>query len=177
MNEDLHSTGRSQFTRSVARECRHAVLLTSNQAIRTEMVAWLRWSLRVAHAHGNRPFAQLWPGNEVRGIAGENLIDCVVCVSHLSFRFSSALECRSAITVVFLTFPIEAGLVLHSSLMIFHGQVSSGSAGYLPFFRLTGRTSASPTARSYALSTSSLRKIFVFMLVPKSLWTLPSPVL
>ena len=102
---------------------------------------------------------------------------CVVCVSHLSFRFSSALECRSAITVVFLAVPIKAGLVLHSSLMVFHGQVSSGSAGYLPFVRLTDRTSASPTARSYALSMSSLRKIFAFMLVPKSLWTLPSPVL
>ena len=109
--------------------------------------------------------------------ASQARIGCVVCVSHLSFRFSSALECRSAITVVFLAFPIEAGLVLHSSLMVFHGQVSSGSAGYLPFVRLTERSSASPTARSYALSTSSLQKTFAFMLVPKSLWTLPSPVL
>ena len=109
--------------------------------------------------------------------ASQARIGCVVCVSHLSFRFSSALECRSAIPVVFLAVPIEAGLVLHSSLMVFHGQVSSGSAGYLPFVRLTGCTSTSPTARSYALSTSSLRIIFAFMLVPKSLWTLPSPVL
>ena len=70
-------------------------------------------------------------------------IGCVVCVSHLSFRFSSDLECRSAVTVMFVAFPIEAGLVLHSYLMVFHGQVSSGSAGYLPFVRLTGRTSAS----------------------------------
>ena len=74
------------------------------------------------HYWWNRPFAQLWLGNEVRGIAGENRLRCV-CVSHLSFRFSSALECRSAITVVFLAVPIEAGLVLHSSLMVFHGQV------------------------------------------------------
>ena len=106
--------------------------------------------------------------------ASQARFGCVVCVSHWSFRFSSALECRSAITVVFLSFSIEAGLVLHSSLMVFHGQVSSGS---LPFVGLTGRTSASPTTRSYALSTSSLQKIFAFMLVLKSLWTLPSPVL
>ena len=92
----------------------------------------------------NRPFAQLWPGNEVRGIVGE--IGCDVCVSHLSFRFSSALKCRSAITVVFLAVLIEAGLVLYSSLIVFRGQMSSGSAGYLPFVRLTDRTSASPTA-------------------------------
>ena len=97
------------------------------------------------------------------------------CVSHLSFRFSSALECRSAITGVFLAVSIEAGL--HSSLIVFHGQVSSGSAGYLPFARLADRTFASPTTRSYALSTSSLRKNFALMLVPKSLWTLPSPLL
>ena len=99
------------------------------------------------------------------------------CVSHLSFRFSSALECRSAITGVFLAVSIEAGL--HSSLIVFHGHVSSGSAGYLPFARLTDRTFASPTTRSYALSTSSLRKNFALdlMLVPKSLWTLPSPLL
>ena len=109
--------------------------------------------------------------------ASQARFGCVVCVSHWSFRFSSALECRSAITVVFLAFSIEAGLVLHSSVMVFNGQVSSGSAGYLPFVRLTGRTSASPTTRSYALSTSSLQQIFTFMLVPKSLWTLPSPVL
>ena len=109
--------------------------------------------------------------------ASQARFGCVVCVSHWSFRFSSALECRWAITVVFLAFSIEAGLVLHSSLMVFHGQVSSGSAGYLPFVRLTGRTSASPTTRSYALRRYSLQQIFAFMLVPKSLWTLPSPVL
>ena len=109
--------------------------------------------------------------------ASQARFGCVVCVSHWSFRFSAALECRSAITVVFLAFSIEAGLVLHSFLMVFNGQVSSGSAGYLPFVRLTGRTSASPTTRSYALSMSSLQQIFAFMLVPKSLWTLPSPVI
>ena len=86
-------------------------------------------------------------------------IGCDVCVYLLSFCFSSALDCRSAITMVLLAVPIEAWLVLHSSLIVFHGKVSSGSAGYLPFVRLTDRTFASPTARSCALSTSSLRKI------------------
>ena len=41
--------------------------------------------------------------------ASQARFGCVVCVSHWSFRFSSALECRSAITVVFLAFSIEAG--------------------------------------------------------------------
>ena len=80
--------------------------------------------------------------------------------------------------MVFLAVLIEAGLVLYSSLIVFRGQMSSGSAGYLPFVRLTDRTSASPTARSYALSTAPVlpEKKFAFMLVPKSLWTLPLPV-
>ena len=128
-----------------------------------------RFTQKIDHLHNYGPGTRFG--------ASQARFGCVVCVSHWSFRFSSALECRSAITVVFLAFSIEAGLVLHSSLMVFHGQVSSGSAGYLPFVRLTGRTSASPTTRSYALSTSSLQQIFAFMLVPKSLWTLPSPVL
>ena len=55
-------------------------------------------------------------------------IGCDVCVSHLSFRFSSTLECRSVISVVFLAVPIEAWLVLPSYLIVFNGQVSSGSA-------------------------------------------------
>ena len=130
---------------------------------------WTTITLSIDHLHNYGP--------ETRFGASQARIGRVVCVSHLSFRFSSALEGRSAITVVFLAFPIEARLVLHCFLMVFHGQVSSGSAGCLPFVRLTGRTSASPTARSFAMSTSSLRKNFAFMLVPKSLWTLPSPVL
>ena len=35
----------------------------------------------------NRPFAQLWPGNEVRGIAGEIRLRCVCFSSELSFFF------------------------------------------------------------------------------------------
>ena len=67
-----------------------------------------------------------------RGSGHRRRDSAALCVFLIrSFRFSSALECRSAITVVFLAFSIEAGLVLHSSLMVFHGQVSSGSAGYL----------------------------------------------
>ena len=99
-------------------------------------------------------------------------IGCDVCVSHSSFRFSSALECRSAIIVVFLAVLIEAGLVLYSSLIVFRGQVSSGSAGYLPFVKLTDRTSASPTAHGL-MHRVLPKKNFAFMLVPKSLWTLP----
>ena len=34
-----------------------------------------------------RPFAQLWPGNEVRGIAGENRLRCVCFSIELSFFF------------------------------------------------------------------------------------------
>ena len=36
---------------------------------------------------GNRPFAQLWPGNEVRGIVGENRLRCVCFSFELSFFF------------------------------------------------------------------------------------------
>ena len=85
-------------------------------------------------------------GPGTRFEASSARIGCDVCVSHSSFRFSSALECRSAITVVFLAVLIVAGLVLYSSLIVFRGQVSSGSAGYLPLVRLTDRASASPTA-------------------------------
>ena len=45
---------------------------------------------RSAHAramHPNRPFAQLWPGNEVRGIAGEIRLRCVCFSLELSFFF------------------------------------------------------------------------------------------
>ena len=46
-------------------------------------------------------------------------------VSHFSFRFSSALEMSfSDHRVAFLAVPIEAGLALHYSLKVFHGQVS-----------------------------------------------------
>ena len=35
----------------------------------------------------NRPFAQLWPGNEVRGIVGESRLRCVCFSFELSFFF------------------------------------------------------------------------------------------
>ena len=35
----------------------------------------------------NRPFAQLWPGNEVRGIAGWNRLQCIRFSFELSFIF------------------------------------------------------------------------------------------
>ena len=97
-------------------------------------------------------------GSVTRFGASSARIDSDVCVSHSSFRFSSAFECRLAITMVFIAVLIEAGLVLYCSLIVFRGQVSSGSSGYLPFVRLTDGTSASPTARSDASSTSSQRK-------------------
>ena len=75
------------------------------------------WSLSTCGK--NRPLILHTYGPGTRFGASQARIGCVVCVSHLSFRFSSALECRSAITVVFLAFPIEAELVLHSSFMIF----------------------------------------------------------
>ena len=111
-------------------------------------------SLAIDHFHNYGPGTRFG--------ASPARISCDVCVSHLSFRFSSALEYRSVFTVVFLAVPIEAGLVLHSSLMVCHGQVSSGSAGYLPFVRLTDRTSASPTTRSYAIEQVLPEKNFRF---------------
>ena len=130
---------------------------------------------RALKTGSNRPFAQLWPGNEVRGIAGENRLHCVCFSFELSFFFCFWMSFSDHCCFPRFSNQGRASPSLFSHG--FHGQVSSGSAGYLPFVRLTGRTSASRTARSYALSTSSLRKIFAFMLVPKSMWTLPSPVL
>ena len=49
----------------------------------------------------NRPFSQLWPGNEVRGIAGENRLRCACFSFELSFffcfgmSFSDSLLCSS----------------------------------------------------------------------------------
>ena len=40
-----------------------------------------------AHSRLHRPFAQLWPGNEVRGIAGEIRLRCVCFSLELSFFF------------------------------------------------------------------------------------------
>ena len=61
--------------------------------------AWTCWGSGVKFSHGstsswwrsydrtNRPFAQLWPGNEVRGIAGEIRLRCVRFSLELSFFF------------------------------------------------------------------------------------------
>ena len=40
----------------------------------------------------NRPVAQLWPGNEVRGITGENWLRCVCFSFELSFFFCFAMS-------------------------------------------------------------------------------------
>ena len=54
------------------------------------------WKSRLSNKHflmfwsmilHNRPFAQLWPGNEVRGIAGQNRLRCVCFSFELSFFF------------------------------------------------------------------------------------------
>ena len=102
--------------------------------VRENVCFWANFSVKINHLQ------KYGPGTRFGVVPAR--IDCDVCVSHLSFRFSSVLECRSASTVVFPAVPIEAGLVLHSSLIVFHGQVSSGSAGYLPSVRLTDQTSA-----------------------------------
>ena len=75
----------------------------------------------------NRPFAQLWPGNEVRGIAGQNRLRCVCLSFELSFFFYFGMSFSRSV-VVFIAVPIEAWPVLHSYLLVFNGQVSSGSA-------------------------------------------------
>ena len=41
----------------------------------------------VFHTRSNRPFAQLWPGDEVRGIAGEIRLRCVCFSLEHSFFF------------------------------------------------------------------------------------------
>ena len=107
--------------RHVVERPRPYTVLASNSVERT-----VTHRHRQLHMYTSRPHDHLHNyGPGTRFGASQARFGCVVCVSHSSFRFSSALECRSAITVVFLAFSIEAGLVLHSSLMVFHGQVSS----------------------------------------------------
>ena len=74
----------------------------------------------------NRPFAQLWPGNEVRGIAGENRLRCVCFSFELSFFFYFGMPFSDQCCVPRCS--SKAWLVLHSYLIVFNGQVSSGSA-------------------------------------------------
>ena len=45
-------------------------------------------------------------------------ISCDVCLSRLSFRFSSVSEVPFSYHIVFLAIPIETGLVLHYSLIV-----------------------------------------------------------
>ena len=124
----------------------------------------------------NRPFAQLWPGNEVRGIAGENRPRCVCFSFELSFFFCFGMSfsdhwCvpgrsnrgRASPSLFSHSFPRSSELRKRWLLAIRQADWSN--------FRVPNNTVV------LALSTSSLRKIFALMLVPKSLWTLPSPVL
>ena len=91
-------------------------------------------------AHWNRPFAQLWPGNKVRGIVGENRLRCVC--------FSLGTFCKTKIAIFVKArgrgakkmahvreYPHESSCGRPSSRTIFRFEIglswgeSSGSAG------------------------------------------------
>ena len=78
----------------------------------------------------NRPLAQLWPGNEVRGTAGENRLRCMCFSFELSFFFCLGMSFSDHCCVPRFSNRGRASPSLFSHG--FHGQVSSGSAGYLP---------------------------------------------
>ena len=87
------------------------------------------------------------------GIADENGGGCDACVSHLhSFFFCFGMLFSDHCCV--FAVPVEAGLVLHSSLIVF----LSGSAGYFIFVKWTDRTSASQTALAWSYSRLQLYK-------------------
>ena len=76
--------------RSTAQHCH---IDTPFCTIRKSHVTWNFAMPAVPHSEEigrcilNRPFAQLWPGNEVRGIAGEIRLRCVCFSLELSFFF------------------------------------------------------------------------------------------
>ena len=72
------------------------------------------WSLFThVHVHViqvNRPFGQLWPANEVRA-SPTRTVAAAMRVFLICTRFSSALECCSAITAAFSLFQSRRGRV------------------------------------------------------------------
>ena len=101
--------------------------------------------------------------------ASQERIGCVgVCFSfELSFFFCFGMSFSDHCCVPRCSNRGRACLSLFSHGFSRSGELRKRWLLAIIFVRLTGRTSASPTARSYALSTSSLRNIFAFMLVPK----------
>ena len=117
-------------------------------------------------------------GSGTRFGASQARIGCVVCVSHLSFRF---FFCFGTSFSDHCCVPHSSNRGRASPSLFSHGRSRSSELrkrwllairqADWSHFRVPNSTVV------YALSTSSLKKIFSFMLVPKSLWTLPSPVL
>ena len=71
---------------------------------------------------------------------------------------------------------MDAGRVLHYTTIAFHCQVSSGSVGYSDALRRDEGAHSRVSESTVLCSERFLRKIFTFLLVPKSLWTLPLPI-
>ena len=93
-------------------------------------------------------FAQLWPGNEVRDIAGQNRLQCVCFSFELSFFFYFGMSFSDQCCVLRCS---SRGMANPSFLSHDHSfQRSSELRERLPFVRLTDRNFASPTALSYA---------------------------
>ena len=111
-------------------------------------------------------------GSVTRFAASSARIDCDVCVSHSSCRFSSAFECRLAITMVFIAVLIEAGLVLYCSLIVFRVKWALGA---LVTYHSSGWLMELPRPQQHGRIHRARppKEKVQFMLVPKSLWTLP----
>ena len=150
---------------------------------KSRLLRWLsRWLHSHVHLHGendwrlhssclsfrNRPFAQLWPGNEVRGIAGQNRLRCVCFSFELSFFFHFGMSLSDQCCVPRCS---NRGMAIPSllSLSFQWSSEPQGALFYLPFDRLTDSLRTSNSTVVCMGSTSSLRKMFAFMLVPKSL--------
>ena len=129
--------------------------------------------------HGNRGLFQRLSGNEVRGIAGEKRLRCVCFSFDMSSLFEILiLESQPSI-------PVECCVP-----RFFNGRRTSPSLSYHSFplsselrkhwlvaLRRYEGANSRVSESTVLCSERFLRKIFTFFLVPKSLWTLPLPIM
>ena len=123
----------------------------------------------------NRSFAQLWPGNDVRGIAGENRLRCVCSSIELSFFFCFGMLFSDHCCVPRCSNRDRASPPLFSRG--FSRSSELRKRWLLDICQADWSHFRVPNSTVVCIEHVLPEKNFAFMLVPKSLWTLPSPVL
>ena len=121
-------------------------------------------------------FSKDCPGTRYGASPARN--DCDVCVSRLKCHLFSILESQPSITVVFLAFPMDARGVIHYPTIGFPLASELRKYWLVALRRDEGANSrVSESTVPCICSERFLRKNFTFLLVPKSLWTLPLPIM